>query len=92
MKFFYEIKKKVKGIRTDYYSTKTFYALKNSIESDLKSMTNVSKRMFEAVFKMPRIYGESSQNGSIDGRILEFLIIPRFLISKEKLSKLSKDM
>lgn len=92
MKFFYHIKVKANGIRTDYYSNKTFLALKNSSEADLKSITHASRRMFEAIFKMPRIYGDSSSSEGVDGRILEFLIIPRFLISKEKLSKLSKDM
>ena len=46
MKFLYEVKSDVSKIRTDYYSTKTFYALKNSTEEDLSTITKVSKRMY----------------------------------------------
>lgn len=56
MKFFYEIKKKINGVRTDYYSTKTFCAIKNSTEADLTAITNLSRGMYNNIMKFPRIF------------------------------------
>lgn len=73
MKFFYEVKIKVEGIRTDYYSTKTFCALKNSSEEDILAVTFVSKRMFQNIMKQSRYViceDDSSHNNGVDGRVL----------------------
>ena len=73
MKFFYEVKIKVEGIRTDYYSTKTFCALKNSSEEDILAVTFVSKRMFQNIMKQSRYViceDGSSHNNGVDGRVL----------------------
>ena len=58
MKVFYEIKNKVNGIRIDYYSAKTFCALKNSLEADLINFSHVAKKMFQNVMKQPRFLND----------------------------------
>ena len=73
MKFFCEVKSKVEGIRTDYYSTKTFCALKNSSEEEIVAVTFVSKRMFHNIMKQSRIVhseDDSPLNNEVDGRVL----------------------
>ena len=47
--FFCEIKEKVYGGRADYYSNKTFLAMKNATEHELRSMGKVFKKMYNDV-------------------------------------------
>ena len=91
MKFLFEVKNKIEGTRTDYYSTKTFCALKNSSQEDLASLTSILKKVFASICKVQKFFIEEEICKNKDGVILEFLIIPRFLISKEKISRICRD-
>ena len=82
MKFLFEVKTKISTTRTDYYSTKTFCALKNSSQQDLTSLTAILRKIFTNIYQTHKYFMEEEISKSQDGRILEFLIIPRFLISK----------
>ena len=83
VKFFCLIKDSIPSIRTDYYSNKTFCAIKNANEYELKMATRAVSRMYNNIMNCPRKSNPSShRSGQVDERIIEFLIIPRFLISK----------
>lgn len=70
-------------------------AIKNASEEELHQATRVLRRMLHNIMAYPKIYPSSeealSKNANFDERLLEFLIIPRFLISREKINKLNKD-
>ena len=58
MKFLFEVKTKTSATRTDYYSTKTFCALKNSSEQDLTSLTSILKKIFTNICKAQKFFME----------------------------------
>lgn len=72
------------NLRTDYYSNKTFFALKNASVEELSSATKVVQSMLINILKSPVKTEESEllKSDRTNERIIEFLIIPRFLISK----------
>ena len=53
-KIFYIAKKQISGIRNDYYSQKTFSAIKNSKADILKQAGKVLLSMIENIFKLPK--------------------------------------
>ena len=76
--------------------------MKNSAETELEEVTKILKKMLDSIMSLPKISIEKNQSGQgpetpsskgseHDERFLEFIIIPRFLISKEKINKLIKD-
>ena len=85
-KIFFTIKKAIPGVRNDYYSSKTFDALKNSPADLLEKASKILWSMFREIMKVP-----SKSKEEVDGRVVEFMIIPRFLISREKIRRLVAD-
>lgn len=51
IKFFCHLKEKLVGIRTDYYSSKTFCALKNATENELSQLTKVVQKMYSNIME-----------------------------------------
>ena len=85
-KIFFTAKKCISGVRNDHYSNKTFEALKNCSAEILERASNVLKDMLQTIMKMPR-----KSKDEVDFRMVEFMIIPRFLISREKIRRFVAD-
>ena len=84
-KIFFLARNTIPGVRNDYYSSKTFDALKNSPINILEGASNILLSMLREIMKTAKSKEE------LDGRVAEFMIIPRFLISREKIRRLVAD-
>ena len=94
MRLFFCVKQSIKGIRSDYYSNKVFNTLHKTPNADLKKITKVLYEMLQSIMCLtvdPEMIRKVSPEEDVDERLIEFLIIPRFLISKDKLLKISTD-
>ena len=95
MKLFASIKQAVKGIRIDYYSRKVFTTLEKTSTSDLLQATNTLFNMYYSIMSQPLkdslMVRDSIEGTKVDLRLIEFLILPRFMISKGKLLKLAEN-
>lgn len=95
MKLFASIKQAIRGIRSDYYSSKVFATLQKTPEEDLRRVTKALFDMYNSVIRLPlkdeTMVREGNDGEKVDERLIEFLIIPRFLISKDKLVKIADD-
>lgn len=93
MRLFASIKLAINGIRSDYYSSKVFTTLQKISIPDLYRISRTLFDMYRAIMKQPirdeTMLREGSNGEKVDERLVEFLIIPRFLISKDKLLKIA---
>ena len=63
MKLFADIKKNLIGIRNDYYSAKTFNALKNCSAETLNRTTKILKIILEEILALPLFSVNLLKNG-----------------------------
>lgn len=95
LKFLSFVKSNINGVRHDYYSQKTFQTLNRSSEKELEELTKALVVMYNNVkSKSTSTYekiAKKEDRYTIDEKEVDFLILPRFLISKEKMIKFLHD-